>query len=1046
MDEQSLDQALAPLKPFQRRTVNLAFERLFGSEDGSCRFLVADEAGLGKTLVARGVIAKTIHHLWDSVERIDIVYICSNQRIAHSNLSKLGVGPQTSKALATRLTLLVREMANSNLSQNKVNLVSFTPGTSFNLRSQGGISEERRILFHLIKEQFPTATGPRNLLQCGVGKDRWKAMLKWKCDLDDDIKQSFLAAYEQDELKNQVAEFIENHCKRIRNSWPYELQQVRFNLIGRLRELLASVSVKALEPDLVILDEFQRFRHLLNPAELDTTAGLAQKMFTAVTPEGLDVRLLLLSATPYRYYASNAELASEDHYEDFLKITEFLFDETSKVDELKNYFNEYWKAINITGHEFNEENVITIKRRIESTLSKVMSRTERVSATEKRDAMVVERKSPLMLEPYDVNQYRCAHAMFDVVGDSDPMQYWKSASYITQFMHGYKFDHLLKDLLNDQTETQPEKFLKLLRANKANILRRTDIEQWKKMDPGNAKIRDLMAEFFDCGWEKLLWVPPTVPYWRLEGPFKGMENQTKALLFSAWNVVPDVVSGLLSYEAERRMVHGTHLDPNQNYEGLSKQTATPLRLDGDPKRTSHRQFALLVPCLALANIHPLQAVKLNKNPKSWVRLQIAELLKQLPDPTTGKIDRRWEWATLVLLDPGLKTLLNDWMNLNLPLSDSVHLQGYLNDFLNIEVKDLGRRPARLLELLTDMALGSPAIVAARSCTTHGAPNNGATRRKAGAQIAGAFWHLFNRPAVTYLLRNLYKRSTGHERIYWRLVLRYCRQGNLQAVLDEHWHWLWEQNSWDDADTHEVRVDKCVNSIKDAVVPNPSRVHLRCFDRLIRNKKGALEELRLRTVFALRYGRNAWEEEGRILTDDLVRNAFNSPFRPFVLASTSIGQEGLDFHPWCHRVVHWDLPTNPIDFEQREGRVHRYKGHAVRRNVASKWKKEALALWQENCDLWMLMFKLADEDARKSGLSDLVPCWVVDGDCKVERRVPLLPYTREEIWYRQLKHQLAAYRVVFGQSRQEEFLQWLTESNITPDQLKNWSINLEPPRT
>ena len=74
MDEQSLNQVLAPLKPFQRRTVDLAFERLFESEDGSYRFLVADEAGLG----TRGVIAKTIHHLWDSVERIDIVYICSN--------------------------------------------------------------------------------------------------------------------------------------------------------------------------------------------------------------------------------------------------------------------------------------------------------------------------------------------------------------------------------------------------------------------------------------------------------------------------------------------------------------------------------------------------------------------------------------------------------------------------------------------------------------------------------------------------------------------------------------------------------------------------------------------------------------------------------------------------------------------------------------------------------------------------------------------------------------------------------------------------------
>ena len=56
--------------------------------------------------------------------------------------------------------------------------------------------------------------------------------------------------------------------------------------------------------------------------------------------------------------------------------------------------------------------------------------------------------------------------------------------------------------------------------------------------------------------------------------------------------------------------------------------------------------------------------------------------------------------------------------------------------------------------------------------------------------------------------------------------------------------------------------------------------------------------------------------------DVVRGAFNSPFWPFVLASTSVGQEGLDFHWYCHAVVHWNLPSNPVDLEQREGRVHR----------------------------------------------------------------------------------------------------------------------------
>jgi superfamily II DNA or RNA helicase len=61
----------------------------------------------------------------------------------------------------------------------------------------------------------------------------------------------------------------------------------------------------------------------------------------------------------------------------------------------------------------------------------------------------------------------------------------------------------------------------------------------------------------------------------------------------------------------------------------------------------------------------------------------------------------------------------------------------------------------------------------------------------------------------------------------------------------------------------------------------------------------------------------------------VRAAFNSPFWPFVVVSTSVGQEGLDFHHYCHAITHWNLPSNPVDLEQREGRIHRYTGHAVR---------------------------------------------------------------------------------------------------------------------
>ena len=71
------------------------FQRLYLDPKPARRFLVADEVGLGKTLVARGVIAKAIEHLIEkNIARIDIVYICSNADIARQNINRLNVtGP-----------------------------------------------------------------------------------------------------------------------------------------------------------------------------------------------------------------------------------------------------------------------------------------------------------------------------------------------------------------------------------------------------------------------------------------------------------------------------------------------------------------------------------------------------------------------------------------------------------------------------------------------------------------------------------------------------------------------------------------------------------------------------------------------------------------------------------------------------------------------------------------------------------------------------------------------------------------------------------------
>jgi hypothetical protein len=188
----------------------------------------------------------------------------------------------------------------------------------------------------------------------------------------------------------------------------------------------------------------------------------------------------------------------------------------------------------------------------------------------------------------------------------------------------------------------------------------------------------------------------------------------------------------------------------------------------------------------------------------------------------------------------------------------------------------------------------------------------------------------------------------------------------------------------------------------------------------------IDNTRLRARFAMRFG-DEKSEDGRTTVSraDQVRKAFNSPFWPFVLVTTSIGQEGLYFHNYCHAVMHWNLPSNPIDLEQREGRVHRYKGHAVRRNVAQRYGQNVRRAQHD--DPWERLFALAAaECGEESG--GIAPYWVfpIDGGAVIERHVPVLPLSRESEYMPVLRKSLAAYRMVFGQPRQDDLVTFLLQ--------------------
>jgi hypothetical protein len=161
------------------------------------------------------------------------------------------------------------------------------------------------------------------------------------------------------------------------------------------------------------------------------------------------------------------------------------------------------------------------------------------------------------------------------------------------------------------------------------------------------------------------------------------------------------------------------------------------------------------------------------------------------------------------------------------------------------------------------------------------------------------------------------------------------------------------------------------------------------------------------------------------------NAFgqNHPLGDFVAALPTLAPRGLA-PLWQQRVeqlahelrrvefevpapftdyAFWPLgvsePSNPVDLEQREGRVHRYKGHALRRNIAVGFSATARC---GKPDPWSAMFEAARQ-SRSPGQNELFPFWIAPfGPAKIERHVPAYPHSREVLRHENLRRALAGF--------------------------------------
>ena len=1131
---------MGELKDFQRATV----ERIdYLYRNGQNRILVSDEVGLGKTLVARGTIAKFAKLRRDEGDNlVKVVYICSNATIAEQNLDKLRIVNELrpENTHTSRLSMQHLNIFNQENDQNVLNryiqLIPLTPETSFKVSNSQGTMNERALMLAILR-RLPTFRQWQKQLDeiFRFGVYYWENSKNYyenQVRLCDKKSNGEYIKYMVREVSKQLSEIqfdgrtllfsLKNLCRKVKKEGLVKREAKPF--IVRLRIMFADISLNKLEPDLIIMDEFQRFKYLLNSDRNSEMDRLVNKFFNSE-----DMRILMLSATPYKMYSTLDEIDEDQidaHYSEFFNVMDFL--NVCKKERIK--FREIWNNYSIELKEFsnNKDSFILAKTKAENAMFKSICRTERITEIEVVDIVDdSDTKSSLNVFKEDILSFIEAQKLLDEIGlnSNVPIDYIKSSPYLMSFMKNYQLKRRIERYFGNNTKDIPKmkKFTFWLNEN--------NINNYKEISPNNARLNDLMSHVLKDNAEKLLWIPPAQPYYPCEGVFEGIGDFSKTLIFSSWEMVPRMISSMVSYEVERRTI-GKLENKNQDIKYFAKVRYPSPRLNfnlNEDKPAQMSLFTLIYPSIFLIDVYdPIDCLnrKLSlEEIEKDIKSKIKEELSKIPSNHNSREDARWYYLAPLLLDGHYsKDFINAWFDgIDDLINQGIFYQkGFLKHFellknqynnYSLNPKELGRKPDDLIDILCDMAIASPAICIYRAYQKESVSKkltiddlvekglidislvekgltiddfrdvdlidkklskkflsknhlvkkgfidkeldeNGISRKelykkesiihysKYATQVARRFLNRMNTPESIAVIDLIFKQDS--EDAYWQNLLKYSKQGNLQAVFDEYVHLL--SNGLDENNEDRIIIinHKLLSSMEIRAASYDFDTY-KSFSSRMKGKGKSFPSLRTHFAVAFTKGKSDERDTNRKKT---VRDAFNSPFRPFVLASTSIGQEGLDFHNYCRRIVHWNLPSNPIDLEQREGRINRFECLAIRQNVAKRYANIKF----ETDDVWKELFEEASKREKVGGCSDLIPYWgLKDSDdmIKIERIVPMYPFSKDELRYDRLIKILSLYRLTLGQSRQEQILENIfnnwddDENDFSMENVKDLFINLSP---
>ena len=1058
------------LKDFQAETVKRV-DYLFRNKQN--HVLVADEVGMGKTLIGRGVIVKTARKkIEEKCDLCKVVYICSNQNIANQNIRKLDItGRNIVESVSdTRLSMqhlkIMEQASDEAIKDGFIQLIPLTPETSFKMTSGGGSVQERALIFAILK-RIPDFKAHVKTLEDfmihGAAKS-WESSEKYNYESRvAQCEEATGGIYPKNiidkicsEEFEEIIEIVLEHLKDIR--YKRELSYSDYAVMNKLRVMFAKISVSMLEPDLVIMDEFQRFKFLIS--DEDSEIGILAKRFFS----GRNTKVLLMSATPYKLYYTPEEIDESqgyEHFEEFLQVMKFIFNDETKYGEFKKIWTNYSVVLRET--KLVDTTVIELKKSAEDAMYQGVSRTERISVMDSGDFIDDGSiKYHLQVNENDINSYIQMSALLSnaKVGDNCPIDYVKSCPYLMSFMRKYKIkEQIERYYRKNKYELESERVQNLL------WLSRSKISKYEELSKTNARLEALKEKAFINGAEKYLWIPPSMPYYELQGVYKNSKGFSKILVFSAWEMVPRMIGVMLSYEAERLTV-GKLVNQIKNKDikntgyftkGTRKYPSPRLRFNtSNGEVRGMNLLTLIYPSKVLADMYaPIESLNKHESLKyieKSIRRRLTGKLRVLEEKygysSNKKEDKRWYYLAPILMD-GFD-YAKDWAENILAIRDNeyenfdvgdnskdkgnkgfkAHIEKLQNHLEYPEEIHLGRMPDDLVETLINMVLGSPAVCIYRS-------NLG--NREMATSLAKIFINNFNLPESTAIIDLAYGRCRD-DNSHWQNVLKYCKDGCFQAMIDEYIHMLRESvGSQDDVDRNSLVHNIMVESLNIRTATYAIDTYSD-FKKRITGTNEIGDECRIRSSYAVGFGNERGDNSKTVIRKENIRNAFNSPMRPFVLATTSIGQEGLDFHNYCRVIMHWNLPSNPIDLEQREGRINRFKCLAIRQNVVDKYGMNTMF----EKDIWKELFEAAAKE-RQDGQSELIPFWCFgkNQSIKIERLVPMYPLSKDELNYERLIKILSLYRLTLGQPRQEELLEYLFKEFRDTSELKKLFIDLSP---